>query len=402
MSSRVYDVHEPKPDCDPGMTYLADKSKIEEPYSKFLSILWAVLLISVFFYSLRLHLKHRRRKLGLSLLTAYKVITVGSVKFTEGESKRRLFLLGLEQGSSWSKACVTSIIEKLSLESFKCEIVVVGRSIPPPDEYHQNVTRYVSADLTEATHLQKLFPEGETGWEDTLVYFATPSHMKDWINSDLEKRISWDAPVNTITHSVRDESTIGRIILVSSAFVLCENTISRKPALKSTQDAHNPISSVNDYFLYLRSVENLLLNKASKKLDTFILRTYETQELISNSPYGHYLRQMTSLRQQRCFVTQPSLLAARITQLVTGHYTTDRKVTNVGEEMDANDFLMDCTPMIPCNLIYFMHTGLHRPLIQFNKFCYDFLGRCPFGVHFNYSTYALFNKYILLPATTTT
>ena len=399
MSSRVYDVHEPKPDCDPGMSYLADKSKIEEPYSTFVSVMWASFLIIVFLYSVRLYLNHKRKTLGLSVLAPYKVNTVSVVEFPEGETKRRLFLLGSEYGSVWSRDCVASIIEKLGEESLKFEVIVVGRSIPPPDEYCQGVARYISADLSEPTHLQKLFPDGETGSEDTLVYFATPSHLKDWINSDVEKRTSWDAPINTITHIIREESTIKRIILVSSTFVLCQGTLTRKPFHKATSDSQYPRSSVNSYFSHLRSVENFLLNKASKKFDTFILRTYETQELISNSPYGHYLRKLTCRRDQRCFATQPPLLAARIVQLVTGRYTTDRKETNVGEEMIEDDFLMQCTPKIPCNLIYFIHTGIHRPLIHLNQLCYRYLGRTPFGVHFNYSTYALFNKLISLPST---
>ena len=399
MSSKVYDVHEPKPDCEAGMFYLADKSKIEEPYSQMISLIWAAVLIAVFFYALHIYLRYKRKALGLSVQVRYKVHNVGTVEFSEGEKKRRVFLIGLDQGSTWCGDCISSVIEKLGEDSLKCEIIVVGRSIPPAIQHHQGVTRYVSADPNETSHLQKLLPNDQPEYEDSIVYFASPSHLGDWIDSDVEKRLSWDAPVNTITHSIRDESTVKRIILVSSAFVLCESTTARKPRLptKGAANGTSPKTSVNSYFSHLRSVENLLLSKAGKKVDTFVLRAFETQELISNSPYGHYLRKLTCLRDQRCFVTPASLLAGRISQLLTGHHAPEREVTSVGEETNAQDFLMTCTPMQPCSLVYFLHKGLHRPLIHLNQLCYRYLGRTPFGVHFNYSTYALFNKFISLP-----
>ena len=382
------------------MTYLADKSKIEEPYTQMISLIWAGVLISVFFYSLHIYLRYRRRELGLSVLTRFKVQEVTPVDFSAGEKKRRLFLIGLDQASSWCRECVSSIVEKLGEDNFKCELIVVGRNIPPAAQHHPKVTRYISADLSDTSHLQKLLPNDQSEFEDSIVYSVSPTHLRDWINSDIEKRVSWDAPVNTITHSLKDGSAVKRIILVSSAFVLCESTTGRKPRFpqKETANGAIPKTSVNSYFSHLRAVENLLLNKASSKVDTSVLRTFETQELISNSPYGHYLRKLTCLRDQRCVVTPPPLLAGRITQLLTGQFTYPRDVTNVGEETDAQDFMMKCTPMVPCNLIYFIHKGLHRSLIRINQLCYRYIGRTPFGAYFNSPTYALFNEFISPPA----
>ena len=399
MTSRKGDgIHDTKPECESGMDYLADKSKIEEPFSHAISLIWAVILVTCFFYILNLYFNRKRKSLGLTGTAFFSKKTVEAVEFSENEVKRRLFLVGLEHDSQWCNDCLSAIIDKIKEENLKYELHVVGRSIPMPREYKHGVSCYYSADLSESSQLESLFPDGEVESEDTLVYFA-PTHLEYGISRDVEKRAAWDAPINTITRALQEDTSFRKIVFVSSAYVLCENNTDKKrERVKNNSKSPYPQSSVNSYFSHLRTVEDLVQKKSGPKVDAYVLRTYETHDLVSDSPYGYFLRKFCYLRGQRTFVTTPDLLAGRLAQLLAGTHTPERRVLNAGEEMDANDFLAHCTPYRPAHIIYFLHRSLHKPLIHLNHFFHHYMGWTPFGVHFNYSTWALYRYYIPFPA----